>query len=371
MSGTRPPIRVGLDAHVVGRRKTGNETYVLGLAVGLAARSDVEVTAYLPRGVAWPLDGASVRIRRLWSPRPELRIALELPVRARRDRVDLLHVQYVAPPLAGLPVVTAVHDVSFEDQPDLFPRPMLWRLRSTVRHAVRRSAVVVTPSEFSRQRLIHHYRLDPARVLVTPPSATVTAAAGPAEAGRLVAQLGVAEPFVLVVGDLHPRKNVPRVIEAVARARAGGTQLGVVLAGQRAWGAAEVDAAVQRHDAGAWVHRVGYVDGPSLGALYAEARVVAYLSLYEGFGLPMIEAMASGTPVVAADRTAIPEVAADAALLVDPLDNDAICDALVRAATDTQVRARLRSAGLARAARFTPAATAEATMVAYRRAVGR
>jgi len=369
MSAARPPLRVALDAHVVGHRKTGNETYLLGLAAGLLARSDVQVTAYLGPDVAWPVEGAAPRIRRLWSPRPELRIAVELPVRARLDRVDLLHVQYVAPPLAGLPVVTAVHDVSFEDEPGFFPRPMRWRLRSTIRMSVRRSAVIVTPSEFSRGRILRHFDVDPGRVLVTPPAVLPGPRPAAGESRQLLASLGVAAPFVLVVGDLHPRKNVPRLIEAVARARSEGTELGVVLAGKRAWGAADVDAAVERNDANDWVVSVGYVDGPSLAALYAEASVVAYVSLYEGFGLPMIEAMASGTPVVAADRTALPEVAGGAALLVDPLDVPAIAAALARAATDPGLRGELRAVGLRRAATFTTARTAETTMVAYRQAI--
>ncbi|HTI29785.1 MAG TPA: glycosyltransferase family 1 protein [Methylomirabilota bacterium] len=370
MPSTDRPIRVGLDAHVVGRRKTGNETYLIALATGLAARPDIDLTAYLERDATWPRPTNGMAVRRLRTGWPQLRIPLELPVRARLDRVDLLHVQYVAPPIAGVPVVTAIHDVSFEDEPDLLPALTRMRLQATVRLAVRSSAVVVTPSHFSRARLLHHYDLDPDRVVVTPNGVLPPDGEG-ANRSVLLAAMGVEAPFVLQVGNLQPRKNVPRLIAAIAEARAGGVELELILAGQRDSGAREVDSAIARHQAEGWVRQVGYVDDERLAALYAAASVVAYVSVYEGFGLPVLEAMSRGTPVVAANRAAIPEVAGDAALLVDPYDVHAIAEALATAAADDRVRDRLRIAGPARAAAFSVTSLAEGTMRAYRTALAR
>ena len=371
MPTTDRSIRVGLDAHVVGRRKTGNETYLIGLATGLAARSDVALTAYLERDTIWPrpTDGLVVkRLRTVW---PQLRIPLELPIRARLDGVDLLHVQYVAPPIAGVPVVTAIHDVSFEDEPDLLPVLTRLRLQATVRMAVRSSAVVVTPSQFSRGRLLHHYHLDPERVVVTPNGVL------PVDGGRgtdpepMRAALGLEGPFVLQVGNVERRKNVPRLIAAIASVRGQGVELALALAGQRGSGSSEVDAAIAHHQAEGWVRQLGYVDDATLGVLYAQASIVAYVSVYEGFGLPLLEAMARGTPVVAGNRAAIPEVAGDAALLVDPFDVAAIAGAVATAASQPDVRDRLRIAGPIRAAAFGVEAMAEATMAAYRTALSR
>jgi glycosyltransferase involved in cell wall biosynthesis len=371
MPPTDRPLRVALDAHVVGRRKTGNETYLIGLATGLAARSDVALTAYLERGAAWPAGTNGLAVKRLRTAWPQLRIPLELPVRARLDGVDLLHVQYVAPPVVGVPVVTAVHDVSFEDVPELLPALTRLRLQATVRLAVRSSAVVVTPSRFSRERLLHHYHLDPDRVVVTPNGVLPATGEAAANADATLRTLGVNGPFVLHVGNLEPRKNVPRLIAAVAEARSGGIELGLVLAGQRGSGAGDVDAAISRHRAEAWVRQLGYVDGASLAALYAAASVVAYISVYEGFGLPVLEAMSRGIPVVAANRAAIPEVAEDAALLVDPYDIRAIAAAIAVAGADGDVKDRLRVAGPARASTFSVTKLAEATMQAYRLALPR
>jgi glycosyltransferase involved in cell wall biosynthesis len=364
------PIRVALDAHVVGRRKTGNETYIVNLADALELREDVDPTVYLDAGTAWP-GPTTLRRRDLRWRAPQLRVPLELPLRAMRDGAQLLHVQYVAPPIVRLPVVTAIHDVSFEDVPGLFARSMEMRLKLTVRLSARRSAAVVTISEFTRSRIIHHYGIDPRRIFVTPLG--VDAFWRPVaqdEARRHLSSLALPDRFVLAVGNLHPRKNIPRLIRAVAAVRAQGAgDVQLVLAGQRAWRGADVDAAIDAADGHGWVRELGYVSALTLRALYSSAHVVAYPSSYEGFGLPVLEAFACGAVVVAANATAIPEVAGEIAILVEPTSTEAVTEGLLRAWTDEALRARLRVAGPARARAFTWERCAEQTVEAYRLAL--
>jgi glycosyltransferase involved in cell wall biosynthesis len=303
---------------------------------------------------------------------PQLRIPLELPYRARKDGAQLLHVQYVAP-LTTTPVVNAVHDLSFEDLDDAFSRRTRWRLQTTVRWSARRAAAVVTLSEFTRSRLLDLYGLEPGRVFVAAGGVANTWRRLPLEhvQDRVVA-LQLPARFVLAVGNLHPRKNIPRLIRAVDRLRrAGHGDLGLVLAGQRGWRADDVDASVADVRGGSWVRELGFVPDAVLEALYNAATVVAYPSLYEGFGLPVAEALAIGCVVVASNTTSIPEVAGDAAVLVDPTSDDAVVAGLDRALADDSLRADLAIAGPRQAARFTWDACAEATVEAYRRAIQR
>lgn len=365
-------LRIALDAHVVGRRKTGNETYVLNLGSALAARPDLDLVAYVDPGTRWPDALRSPVLHELRLRAPQLRIPIELPYRAKVDHADVLHVQYVAPP-ARLPIVTAIHDVSFEDVPGLFSPRTTWRLKTSVRWSARRSAAVVTLSEFTRIRLLHHYGLPPERVVVAP--------AGVSDRWRRLPRLEVVDRlaglrlprrFVLAVGNLHPRKNIPRLVRCVDRLRRSGLDdVGLVIAGQPAWKADDVHRAIERVGGADWVVLTGYVPDSILEALYNEALVVAYLSIYEGFGLPVAEALAIGAIVVASNTTSIPEVAGDAAVLVDPHDDDAVVNGLQRAATDGRLRDQLREAGPLRAAELTWDACAAATVSAYQIALGR
>ena len=371
MVSAYPHIRVALDAHVVGSRRTGNETYVVNLAEALARREDVDPTVYLDAGTVWP-GPTALRRRDLRWKAPQVRVPLELPYRAKRDGAQLLHVQYVAPPVARLPVVTAIHDVSFEDVPGLFALPTEMRLKLTVRMSARRSAAVITISEFTRSRISHHYGIDPTRIVVTPLGvASFWSRAAPDDAERCLSSLTLPDRYVLAVGNLHPRKNIPRLIRAVAAARTRGAgDLHLVLAGQRAWRVADVDAAIDATDGHSWVHELGYVSAETLRALDSTAEVVAYPSRSEGFGLPVLEALACGAVVLAADTTAIPEVAGDAAVLVDPDRDEAVIAGLLSAVTDVDLRARLRTVGPLRARAFTWDRCADKTVEAYRRALG-
>jgi alpha-1,3-rhamnosyl/mannosyltransferase len=352
------PIRVAFDAHSVGRRQTGNERYAVELATALAARDDVEVIAYLDRGVAWPADAQPAPLVRELSARaPQLRIPFELPWRARRDGADVLQVSYVGPPFGGPPLVTTVHDVSFEDEPQLFRLPTRKRLQWLVRWSVGRSAAVTAVSEFTRQRLIDLYRLDPGKVHVVHDGiSTHWRPISADEAAQALAGLALPERFVLFVGTSHARKNLARLSAAVSALRAAGhADLELVIAGPG--GATPAQPGV-RH--------LGYVTDDVLRALYARAAVVAYVSLYEGFGLPVVEALASGATVVASRTTGVAEAAGDACILVEPSDVDAIIDGLRRALEDEQLRAELRGRAPAHLAQFTWTRAAAAMAQVYR-----
>jgi glycosyltransferase involved in cell wall biosynthesis len=366
MTSARP--RVAIDAHTIGRRATGNETYVRGLLSGLVERSDVEPIALIDSGTQPPdwLSGHTAELRRR-SAAP--RLLLELATAGRRWAAELLHVQYVRPPVSDVACVTTIHDISFEHFPALFTPRTRARMRLTIPWSARHSRIVLTGSRHAREDLLATYRLPDERVAVTPYAADARFRPLPAdEVGRRVDRFSLPPSYLLCVGNLQPRKNLRRLLEAYARLPQD-VRPPLVVVGQAAWLYDDVYAAVREHGLSASVHFTGFVETDELVGLYNAAAAFAYPSLFEGFGLPVLEALACGVPTLTSSRSSLPEVAGDAALLVDPESVDEIAAGLQRILCDTDLRSGFVSAGPAQAARFSWPRCAELTVEAYHRAL--
>jgi glycosyltransferase involved in cell wall biosynthesis len=305
--------------------------------------------------LAWPGRLASPAWVRFRRPR--------LPVRLTRE-LDLVHASSAAiPPARGRPLVATIHDVAFRLFPEAYPAGGRDFHERATRIAVAEAARVLVPSAATARDLADLYGLEPGRVTVTPLGADPPAAVDPAPARALLERLGVRGPFLLAVGTLEPRKNLARLVAAFAEAAAEVPAHHLVVVGPAGWGNA-LDSPVPPR-----VVLAGRVPDQVLGGLYATADGLAYPSLYEGFGLPVLEAMARGLPVLTSDRSSLPEVAGGAALLVDPTDVPAIAKGLVELVSDSGLRQRLATGGPRRAAAFTWRATAEATWSAYEQAL--
>ncbi len=235
-----------------------------------------------------------------------------------------------------------------------------------VRAAVRRAALLLVPSKATADDL-RAYGADAGAIRVTPLAASLPAST--ADVHEVLARLGISQPYVLAPGTLEPRKNQARVVRAY-RQVAPDVPHALVLAGPDGWRAASLDAELTRRGPGR-VIRTGRLDAADLDALYRGADLVTYVSLYEGFGLPVIEAMQRGIPVVASTTPAVAETAGDAAILVDPEEVAAIAEAIAAVLTDPARHAALSERGTARATQFSWAATARVTLDAYRDAVAK
>jgi glycosyltransferase involved in cell wall biosynthesis len=279
---------------------------------------------------------------------------------------DVLHApspSTIPPPGRGQRLVVTVHDVAFRVYPSLFPTP--WRLlfRAGTRRAVKRADAVITVSEHTAGDLVRFYDADPARLHVVPLAASLPETAE--DPARALQRLNVRPPYVLFVGTLEPRKNLVRLVRAYRRAVASaGLPHRLVLAGPLGWHHHRLLAEIRAGGPGE-VILTGRTAPEDLDALYRGADVFVYPSLYEGFGLPVLEAMARGTPVVCSNASSLPEVAGDAAVTVDPRSVGGLASALERLLADPDRLRRLSQAGMERAQRFSWEQTARSTLKVY------
>lgn len=368
-------MHIGIDAHAIGAQQGGNETYIRNLITALAALDHQnQYTLYLsaaPAAEAWRNRYANFDVRLLPPPTPLVRVPLALALELRRRPVDVLHVQYTAPPFCPAPFVTTIHDLAFEHLPETFTRRGKAQLRLTVRRTARHAAHILTVSEFSRQDIINTYHLPPDKITVTHNGCEAQFTPQPTserEAETIKQKFGIARDYLLAVGSLQPRKNLVRLLQAYAmlRTQQPGFQLQLVIVGRQLWLYKEVLREIKQQNFAADVIVTGYASDEDLPALYRSAVALVYPSLFEGFGLPPLEAMACGTPVITSNSSSLPEVVGNAALLVNPYEEADIAQAIWKLTNNTKLRTQLRQAGIQQAKQFTWHAAAEKTLAIYR-----
>ena len=372
-------MHIAIDAHSVGAQLGGNESYITNLIESLAEIDSVNrYTLYVTKPEAakrfanrWP----NFTLRTTLPHTPLVRVPLTLSAELRRHPVDLLHVQFTAPPFCPCPVVASIHDLSFKHLPKTFKRRSRMQLRLTVGQTARKAARILALSEYSRGDIIETYGIAPDRVLVTPPAAPghFAPVTDSLELARVRRNYGIEDEYILSVGSIQPRKNLARLIAAYAllrRLRPQAKLPQLVLVGKKAWLFDETVRAAAEHGLTSVIIFTGYVPEADLPPLYSGARCFIYPSYFEGFGLPVLEAMQCGTPVIAGDRTSLPEVVGDAGLLVDPFDEKALALAMARVIENSDLAADLCFKGLKRARDFSWRKTARMTIEVYEQAVG-
>jgi len=358
-------MRVGVEARLLSSaRPTGIENHLRELLRGFAELDDPpELILYTREEPATVPFGA---VRPIRAPLGWLSAAL--PLVSLLERCDVLYFPYpVVPPLTPKPTATIVFDVSFLILPHLYPPEMLSNLVRPIELAVRRADRVIAISKQTAQDLETHYGLPSRKITMIYPGAPSGFSRIP-DAGQIVAErFSLAEPYILGVGTIQPRKNFRRLVEAFAllveRER---VQHHLVIAGQEGWGWQEVVEVVGKYQLSSRVHVLGYVDRADMAALYSRAELLAFPSLYEGFGFPILEAMACGAPVLTSSVSSMPEVAGDAAIYVDPLEVESIAQGILGLISDESLRADLAQRGTKRTALFSWRESARQTADLFR-----
>jgi glycosyltransferase involved in cell wall biosynthesis len=307
------------------------------------------------------------RLTERWLARLWYRLRLPLWVESWTGPLDLFHEpDFVLPPSKpGTRTLITIHDLSFVRQPDSIMPGMEAHLNKWVPHSVRRADHVIAVSEATRQDLIELYQTPPEKI--TTLYHGVTTAFKPIKEPTKLAAVRQKyklddRPFILSVSTIQARKNYKRLIQAFAQID---SSYSLVIGGSKGWYYQDIFAEVVRLDLEKRVHFPGFVADADLPALYSAASLFVYPSLYEGFGLPVLEAMACGTPVVVSNQSSLPEVVGEAGLLVDPYDVEALTAAMSEVLAETEVRQQLSEAGQAQAKKFTWKKTATQLLKLY------
>lgn len=375
-------MRIGVDYTAAARQGGGIGRYTRELMGAVLTQDTNHEYAFLA-GVAglgdrWPAEADRLRdlapgrvttcplpLTDDWMARIWHRLRLPLPATWITGKLDLFYApDFLLPPLPrSVHTLVTVHDLSFMRHPETFPPQLHAYLTTAVPRSARRADHILTDSRWTRKDVIELLDIAPERVtaLHLGVSGDFAPTPSPGEKERLIKDYQLSRtPYILAVGTVQPRKNYLRLIEALDQVRRY-ADVQLIIAGKPAWLS---DPILEAAAARPYVRLLGFVEDGDLPAFYRQARAFVYPSLYEGFGLPPLEAMACGTPVVASTASSVPEAVGDAGLLHDPLDTDDLAAALVRVLTDDTLRTELREKGAARAARFTWARTAREWLAA-------
>ncbi len=350
-------LRIGVDLHTLEGLHQGSRTHCVELFSRVPASLPqsrffffADVARCDPRTIT-KLTAPNVEFVAMPHKSPVERLLRQLPSLAARYRLDLLHSQYITPPRLPCASALTVHDILFETFPEFFTRLFCLRSRLLVRRSARRASIVYSVSEYSKAELVRRYGIPREKITVIWNAADLRRFHPGSEGLELVEGLGlIPGQYLLTVGRLEPRKNHLRLLEAYASLPSPRPKLAVV--GQRDFGFAEIFALTKKLGLEKDVLFLENVSDAALPALYRYARVFAYPTLAEGFGMPVVEAMASGVPVITSNTTALPEIAGDAALLIDPYSVPAIAGCLTRLLGNQLQAERLVAAGLEQARRF-------------------
>lgn len=373
--------RVGLDAHLLSLSKSyrgaGVSRYISGLLAHLPENDQgLSYVAFLGDSRA-RCSGWRKRVSRWRTESPVTRVLWEQlvqPWATFRERLDLLHAPvYVGPLLAPCPVVVTIHDLSFYLYPELFrPRNRIY-LQTFARRTAERSAGIIAVSGSTRSDIVRILGVPGRKVTVIPNG--VGEEMRPIDDREQVEALrrrySLAEHLILFLGTLEPRKNIATLLEAYAvLRRKQGFVHRLVVAGGKGWYYEEIYAMVERLGLEGEVIFPGYIPQSELALWYNAADLFVYPSLYEGFGIPPLEAMACGTPVIVSNTSSLPEVVGDAGVIVAPCDAQALAEAMLSVVSDRVHHRALRDAGLSRAGAFSWRNTAAKTAGFYRQLLG-
>jgi glycosyltransferase involved in cell wall biosynthesis len=370
-------MRIAYDARPLVEQRTGIGRYVRCFLEALLAHEEVQdILLCSPRKIeTGNVLGRDPRVRdrihRGW--KGNVWLQLVIPFLLERCKPDLFHATlFLSPLLARCPSVVNIYDLTVYRYPGTMEGKNRWPLKFLLPRAVSQADKIITLSEFTKQEIAERWPDASDKITVVPGAPhlapdTVPGVSGESDPERILARFGVRCPYLLYVGTMEPRKNIVRMLKAFERISAmGAKDLQFVLVGHEGWGLREVRRAWESSPVRSAIRYIGYIPDEALGVFYRSADLFLYLSLYEGFGLPPLEAMAAGTCVLASNRASLPECLGDAAVLADPFDTDAVATIAFRLLQDDEMRRDYVKKGFQQAASYSWRRSAEMTLALYK-----
>jgi glycosyltransferase involved in cell wall biosynthesis len=363
-------MKIAIDVHSLGTQSGGNETYFRQLVRGLL-QDKCDNRYDLLYSYPTALSEFQGDPRFSFNKIPVSAVArnlMSIPRLLRQIRPDVFHCQYVKPPFINARTVVTIHDLAHEHYPEFFHPMEAIRMKKLVRWTAGRAGHILTVSEFCAADIATRLRVPREKITVAYQSAAPAFQPRDASTARehVARNYGIESPFVLYVGRIQARKNLPRLVEAFARVRREGVTAKLVLVGKMEWQAERLMEKIRQLGLENTVIFPGYVAYDDLPLFYNAAELFVFPSIFEGFGLPVMESMASGVPTITSFGSSLEEVAGDGALLVDPNDTASIAEAMSRLLADPGLRRELAARGLKRSAAFKSGNLAQKTLAVYR-----
>jgi len=328
--------RIGIDAHMLGDCSGGNETYYRGILENLEVPEGVEIFVFVKKNADISKIKDKFNIVYFSEHGAAYRVFIELPILCKKYKLDLLHVQYFIPFIRPCKIAVTIHDICFEHYKDIFTWKEYLRQKLLIPYAARKSVKIVTDSEFSKNDIISTYNIEKEKIVVSYCAASDEfKPLDEQEINRadLKERFDISDNYILTVGNLQPRKNIPRLIKAFELlCEEYNEPIQLVIVGKKAWLCEDIFKSVDLSKCN--IVLTGYVEESELIRMYNAAKCFIYPSLFEGFGLPVIEAMSCGTPVVVSDSSSLPEVAGEEGIYFDPTKVEDIKDALLNCITE-------------------------------------
>ncbi|MCM8821338.1 MAG: glycosyltransferase family 4 protein [Candidatus Omnitrophica bacterium] len=368
--------RIGIDAHAIGLQHGGNERYAEGLLKGLSEidTNQFKFTVFLNEKARVPdflKNNPAFKFRRV-SSNPGKRFLFDLPTNVKKSGIDLLHTQYHIPFSINIPSVITLHDVSYLTHPEFFPISERLKMKFMMPYSIRKAKKIITVSEFSKKEILKMYKNVGEKICAIYNGISDDfKPANNAEIQQTLEKYQIRKPYILTVSNLQPRKNLKGLIDSFSRIQRKNSEFfcSLVIVGKKLWLYDDIFTEVRNSEFKEKIIITGYLENRDLISLYSGAEMFVYVSFYEGFGFPPIEAMACGCPVITSNTSSLSEITGDASIKVNPENSEEIASAIARLYQNKKLKENLIEKGFMQAKKFSWKECAKKTIEIYKEVI--